>query len=218
MLNSHCGKWDEEHGWLTREQERHYWMELVHLYRALNQLQASKAVADMEMGMIRERIIEAMCWTSELEGSCLLPPIMASSEASRMGSRSAECKEADLLHAKRNKEETSHDSKVVMTAKPAMSAKPDTEAGRGSYFSNSRRNWMALVEETSEDEELITENEMSAAKTARRIEKTTKTSQGHFPDSSADSQCNRRRWSSLERALGHNLCGASFCCPWGSTV
>jgi hypothetical protein len=56
-----------------------------------------------------------------------------------------------------------------------MSAKSDTEAGRGSYFSNSRRNWMALVEEASDDEELITENEMAAAKFTRQIDKAAKT-------------------------------------------
>jgi hypothetical protein len=73
------------------------------------------------------------------------------------------------LHEKRSEE------KVTMSAKPSMSAKPDTEPvkqvpERGSYFSNSRKNWMALVEETSEDEELLTENAMVTVKTARQPE------------------------------------------------
>ena len=43
-LNMVCKKWDTE---LTREQDCDYWMDMVQLYRAMNQLQTSKAIADM---------------------------------------------------------------------------------------------------------------------------------------------------------------------------
>ena len=48
----------------------------------MNQLQTSKAVADMELGMVRERIIDVLSWMGEQTGACWLPPIIVSSELS----------------------------------------------------------------------------------------------------------------------------------------
>ena len=77
-----CKRCDAE---LTREQEHNHRMVMLHSYRALSQLQTSKAIADMEMGMIRERIIDALSWTAESTEVCLLPPVIASSDLNQAG-------------------------------------------------------------------------------------------------------------------------------------
>ena len=64
-------RWDTEP---TRENECNRWMEMVQWYRAMDQLHISQAIADIEAGLIGERIIDFQNWPRSDMETCLLPP------------------------------------------------------------------------------------------------------------------------------------------------